>query len=67
MRVAKCVVVLIHWIIAQALGKYYIDVVLYQGGNISESRQLDLPFALLYVLKLFRMETVRLMGRLFGG
>lgn len=58
---------LTHSIIAQALGNYYTDLILYEGNNITENGEPDVPFTLLHASKLFRSETIRLMGYLFAG
>lgn len=39
---------LTHSIIAQALGNYYTDLILYEGSNTSANGESDVPFALLH-------------------
>lgn len=58
---------LTHSVIAHALGNYYTELIFYEGSDHKKNGEWDGMLVLLHVSRVFRMETIRLMGYLFGG
>lgn len=58
---------LTHSVIAHALGNYYTELIFYEGSDHTKNGERDAMLVLLHVSRVFRMETIRLMGYLFGG
>lgn len=58
---------LTHSVIALALGNHYTELIFYEGSDHTKNGEWDAMLVLLHVSRVFRMETIRLMGYLFGG